>query len=84
MATVAKAKRNLHAAYIEKEYGWMVGRTIKVVRPLIQQEIDAYLWSGSEVPFAIFFDDGSWVVPMSDDEGNGAGALDYSGRGMFE
>ena len=66
--------------YIQKEYGWMVGKTIKVVRPLNKVELDVYQWSGSEVPFAVIFTDGSWVIPMSDDEGNGAGALDYMDR----
>jgi hypothetical protein len=73
-------KKKMSKEYIQKEYGWMVGKTIKVVRPLNKVELDVYQWSGSEVPFAVIFTDGSWVIPMSDDEGNGAGALDYMDR----
>jgi hypothetical protein len=82
MSTVPTVKEDLNAKYIHNEYGWMVGKTIKAVRPLTREEKDNYGWSGSEVPFVIFFEDRSWVIPMSDDEGNGAGALDYYKRGM--
>jgi hypothetical protein len=37
------------------------------------------------VPFIIFFNDGCWIMPVSDDEGNNAGALftyDYNEKGQ--
>ena len=72
--------KTIDKTYIEKEYGWMVGKTIKSVRPLNDSEKELYGWDGSEVPFVVFFTDGSYIVPMSDDEGNGAGALDHPKR----
>lgn len=66
--------------YIDKEYGWLAGKTIKTVRPFTTDEKEIYGWDGSEVPFIIIFTDGSYIIPMSDDEGNGAGALDHPKR----
>lgn len=66
--------------YIENEYGWMVGKTVEAVRTLKDSEKEMYGWDGSEVPFVVFFTDGSYIIPMSDDEGNGAGALDHPQR----
>jgi hypothetical protein len=69
-------------AYIQKEYGWMVGKTVASVRQLTAAEIEDMGWyeGGSEVPFVVLFTDGTWVVPMRDDEGNGAGTLAYAER----
>lgn len=65
--------------YIKKEYGWLVGKTVESVRPMTKEEIDQFCWyEGSEVPFVIFFTDGSYIIPMQDDEGNGPGALAHS------
>ena len=75
MWTMLDTKTN--ESYIEKEYGWLKGKTVARVRPMSKKEMDMYLWDGSEVPFVIFFTDGSYIIPMSDDEGNGAGALDW-------
>ena len=72
--------------YIKKQYGWLIDKTIKKIRPLTPAEIESYGWDyGSEVPFVIFFNDGSWIMPVSDDEGNSAGALftyNYSEEGL--
>ena len=69
-------------AYIKQEYGWMVGKTVASVRRLTSQEIEDMGWyeSHSEVPFVVMFTDGTWIVPMRDDEGNGAGTLAYAER----
>ena len=50
------------------------GKTIKTVRYLTEEEADG--WFSRSV--VIFFDDGSYILPMSDDEGNDAGALRVS------
>jgi len=68
------------AKYIKDEFGGLVGKTVKSVRPLNEAELKDFYWEGgySAVAFVIFFTDGSFIIPMMDDEGNGAGAL------MFE
>lgn len=68
--------------YIKKEYGWMVGKTVAGVRRLSSAEIEDFGWyeGGGEVPFVIVFTDGTWIVPMRDEEGNGAGALAHESR----
>jgi hypothetical protein len=78
--------QNKDKIYIERQYGWLTGKTIKKIRPLTPTEVESYGWEyGSEVPFVILFNDGSWIMPVSDDEGNNAGALftyDYNEKGQ--
>jgi hypothetical protein len=63
-------------AYVEKEYGWMVGKTIEQVRVLTSTEIDDLGWyPGGTTPLVVFFTDGTYIIPMQDEEGNGPGAL---------
>ena len=52
---------------------FLVGKTIRRVRYLDDREKDDIAWSHSGL--VIEFTDGHWIVPMSDDEGNDAGAL---------
>ena len=54
----------------------LVGKTIKEIRYLTDQEQEQFDWLDSAV--VIIFTDGSWIIPMSDDEGNNAGALQPS------
>jgi len=49
------------------------GKKIVNVRYMSDEEREAYGWAHR--PMVIFFDDGSYLFPMSDDEGNEAGAL---------
>ena len=51
----------------------LVGRTIKAVRYLTDEEVEDLGWSRKSL--AIFFDNGEYIFPSSDDEGNDAGAL---------
>ena len=51
----------------------LVGKTIAAVRYMTEEEAaDSYFDSS---PIVIIFDDGSYIFPMRDDEGNDAGAL---------
>jgi hypothetical protein len=54
----------------------LVGKTIKSIRYLTDQEQEQFDWLDSAV--VIIFTDGSWIIPMSDDEGNNAGAIQTS------
>lgn len=63
--------------YIKAEFGSLVGRTIKAVRPLKRSELEDMYWeedSGS-IGFAIILDDGQVLIPSSDPEGNGPGHI---------
>ena len=51
----------------------LVGRTITDVRYLDGTEVEDLGWF--DAPLVIFFDDGSYIFPSSDDEGNSAGSL---------
>lgn len=55
----------------------LVGRTIVAVRYLDDGELADCGWDRSCL--ALFLDDGSHLMPSSDDEGNAAGVLFYDG-----
>ncbi len=51
----------------------LVGRTIVKVEYLTQEETDKNYWY--KRPIALVLDDGNWLIPMSDDEGNDGGSI---------
>jgi hypothetical protein len=66
-----------NTSYIKGYYAGLVGKTVKEVRPLYAEEIEDLGWDTKDhtVAFAVIFTDGSFIIPMRDDEGNGAGTL---------
>ena len=58
----------------------LVGKTIKSVRYQYTCEKKDMGWSKKSL--VIFFTDGSYIFPSSDDEGNNAGALFTSFKGI--
>lgn len=75
-ATVTETYKQ-RVKFIEREFGSLVGKTIAVVRPLSKAECDSFAWEYEfeTEAMAIFFTDGTVVVPSQDPEGNGAGFL---------
>ena len=62
---------------------FLVGKTVKTARYLTKEElIDCFGDDTYKVPLVIEFTDGSWIFPMSDDEGNDGGALATSDKAM--
>ena len=62
---------------------FLVGKTVKTARYLTKEElIDCFGDDTYKVPLVIEFTDGSWIFPMSDDEGNNGGALATSDEAM--
>jgi hypothetical protein len=62
-------------AYIDREYGSLVGKTVSAVRAMTDTELAEFLWYEGEVGIAVGFTDGSFAIVSKDDEGNGAGSL---------
>ena len=54
---------------------FLKGKTIKGVEYLTQKEADDSMWYSR--PVVIVFTDGSYIIPMSDDEGNDGGSMYY-------
>ena len=52
---------------------FLVGKTIRRVRYLNDRETEDIGWTKSGL--VIEFEDGHWIVAMSDDEGNEAGSI---------
>lgn len=73
MATATDSR----AEYIQREYGELVGKTIKRVRPLMKEECEDLAWEYDyeHEAMLIIFTDGTCIIPMADPEGNGAGHL---------
>ena len=51
----------------------LLGKTIVAIRYLTQEEADGLGWY--EKSLVLVLNDGSYIFPSQDDEGNGAGAL---------
>lgn len=64
-------------AYIKKEFGMLVGKTIKRVRPMSPGELKMFYWDNGRggVGMVIELDDGTALVPSRDPEGNGPGHI---------
>jgi len=61
---------------INREFGSLVGKTIKRVRPMTINECDLFAWDyEADYAFLVEFTDGTVIVPSQDPEGNGAGHL---------
>ncbi len=62
---------------------FLVGKTIKTARYLNKEELIGCFGDDTyKAPLVIEFTDGSWIFPMSDDEGNNGGALATSDEEM--
>lgn len=63
--------------YLTKEFGHLIGQTIKAIRPLYKEEIADLYWHDGpyEIPFIIIFENGEALIPSADPEGNGPGWL---------
>jgi len=51
----------------------LVGRTIKSMRRLTDEEMDEFGWTKN--PMVLFLDDGTFIIPQIDEEGNDGGVL---------
>ena len=51
----------------------LLGRKITSIRYVNRKEADAFMWY--KRPVALHLDNGVWVFPSQDDEGNDGGAL---------
>lgn len=58
----------------------LLGRTITKVQYMSKDDAECNYWW--KRPLIIQFDDGSFIIPMSDDEGNEGGALWSSVKGL--
>lgn len=64
-------------AFIVNQFASLKGKTISAIRPLTQKECREFGWDyeHNNEALVIWFTDGTYLVPMSDPEGNGAGFL---------
>lgn len=75
-----KTPQQIHkerCAYIEREFGELVGKTVTRVRALTSDETEIFGWDYkySREAFMVIFNDGTVIIPSEDPEGNGHGHL---------
>lgn len=58
----------------------LIGKKVTEVRYLTENEQSHLGWNGASL--VLFFDDGSYIFPSSDDEGNDAGAFFTSSKSL--
>ena len=58
-----------------ESYQDVVGRTITHARIMTQVERDSWGWGGGCWPMVFELDDGSYLIPSEDEDGNGPGDL---------
>ena len=59
--------------WTEKANELLLGKQITEVRYLDKEEAKKFMWDNRPVVFQL--DDGTWIIPMRDDEGNDGGSL---------
>lgn len=69
------SRENLKVKWQNSTRKLLVGKTIRHVRYMTDDEMENFAWY--KTPVVITFTDGSMLVPQSDDEGNDGGALFY-------
>lgn len=62
-------------AFIFNAFGWMIGKKISSVRELTEDEYEQMGWSKNtwSIAVAMVFDDGTFMIPVSDPEMNNPG-----------
>ena len=68
-----KTPEEVEKYWTDEAINKLVGKKITKVQYLSKE--DQEIWGFYERPLIIVFDYGSWIMPMSDDEGNDGGAL---------
>lgn len=59
--------------YIDEIMKSLVGKRIKFMRYMSDEEMQKFGWY--KRPMMILLDDGTFIIPQSDDEGNEGGAM---------
>tara|TARA_R110002096_G_scaffold255618_2_gene448901 strand:+ start:3918 stop:4172 length:255 start_codon:yes stop_codon:yes gene_type:complete len=62
--------------WTKKAAGVLVGKKIVKVQYMTAGETEDLMWYSRPLSFKL--DDGTWVIPQSDNEGNNGGVLSYS------
>lgn len=58
---------------INKLQPMLVGKTIESIRYMSEEEMTRFMWDSR--PLIIILNDGTFLIPQRDDEGNDAGAI---------
>lgn len=70
---MSESKAQKYQRWIKYGEQHLLGRKVVEVRLLTDSELSNLGWDNAT--FVIFFNDGTYIFPSQDDEGNGPGAL---------
>ncbi len=60
-------------AYVDREFGSLIGKTVASIRTMSDTELEEMMWYKGEVGVVLEFTDGTYLILSKDEEGNGAG-----------
>lgn len=60
-------------AWTKTAEDWLVGKKIVACRYMSCEEMEETMWH--DRPICLLLDDGTWIIPQRDDEGNDGGSL---------
>ena len=76
MSPMKAKEQTIEERWTEEASRVLLNRKIVKVEYLPEDEADRSMWGKRPVCFKL--NDGTWVIPQSDDEGNDGGALYYN------
>ena len=76
---VQKTDKDIKDYWLEKAAKVLVGRKIRSINYLSAEECHEIGWFNR--PIVITLDDGTYLYPVADDEGNDGGAIHYNKKG---
>ena len=78
---MAKDKLTTREVWIKTANKMLLGKKIVKVEYMSVKESDDMMWLHQ--PVCLLLDDGQWIFPMADDEGNDAGALAVGNKDLL-
>jgi len=60
-------------AYVDREFGSLIGKTVASIRTMSDTELEEMMWYQGEIGVVVEFTDGTYLILSKDEEGNGAG-----------
>ena len=76
------SKDNISNKWEQKAQELLMGKRIIGVKYMSTDEANESMWGNR--PICILLNDGTWIIPQSDDEGNDGGALGVTKDNKFD
>ena len=71
--SIVNPEKEAVKAWTKTAEKWLLGKKIVACRYMSPKEMKETMWS--DRPICLLLDDGTWIIPQRDDEGNDGGSL---------